>query len=222
MRLTKEMWPFLEHYQDLPPIFYISKSLLSPIQSSFKKLKHLIEEVKPIERTLLFGNVAVAYKWDNRHNVYITILDGDDTHHFRMEILPELSKIEGGAFIRIYGSGQERYFDNVYFKSTLHSYGTWIAFTELFLQYAEIEQKTLPPSRQIWDGLNCLYNNKTKSEITIVDSTWFTTLVKSDGFKVRGHFRLQPCGEGNKSRKLIWVSDFEKEGYTRKAKIESV
>ena len=94
----------------------------------------------------------------------------------------------------------------------------WGIFEELFLQYAEIEVRELKPSRQIYDGVTCLYNNKTKSTIEIIDSTWFTTLVKSDEFKVRGHFRLQPCGESYSKRKLIWISDFKKHGYTREAK----
>jgi hypothetical protein len=53
-----------------------------------------------------------------------------------------------------------------------------------------------------------------------MDSTWFTQLVISNAFNVRGHFRLQPCGPELKERKLIWIQDFQKSGYTRKAKVE--
>lgn len=87
-----------------------------------------------------------------------------------------------------------------------------------FLKYAEIEIKHLPPSRQIYDGPNCLYNNKTKHNIEIIDSTWFTTLIKSEEFKVRGHFRLQPYGEGLSKIKLVWINEFKKHGYTREAR----
>jgi hypothetical protein len=87
-----------------------------------------------------------------------------------------------------------------------------------FLKYAEIQVKHLQPNRQIWDGPNCLYNNKSKYPVEIMDSTWFTTLVKSDAFKVRGHFRLQPYGEGLTKRKLVWINEFQKDGYTRQAK----
>jgi hypothetical protein len=48
--------------------------------------------------------------------------------------------------------------------------------------------------------------------------TWYTTLVKSDSFKVRGHFRLQPFGSTKAQRKLIWINEFMKNGYTREAK----
>jgi hypothetical protein len=54
-----------------------------------------------------------------------------------------------------------------------------------------------------------------------LDSTWFTTIVRSEGFKVGGHFRMQPFGKNLSDRKLIWISPFDKNGYTRKAKILS-
>ena len=87
----------------------------------------------------------------------------------------------------------------------------------LFLKYAEIETKHLPPKSKTSDG-KIQHKNETNSTVTILDSTWFTTLVKSDAFKVRGHFRLQPCGEGRKERKLIWINDFQKSGYTSPAR----
>jgi hypothetical protein len=63
------------------------------------------------------------------------------------------------------------------------------------------------------------YKNFNKKGITILDSTWFTTIVRTEGFKVNGHLRLQPCGAGRTERKLIYIETFEKHGYVRKAKI---
>lgn len=92
---------------------------------------------------------------------------------------------------------------------------------EVFLQYAETETKYLKPHHKDIDGVACKYVNKLPIPISIIDSTWFTNLVKSDAFKVRGHFRLQPFGHGMKNRKLIWISEFQKTGYKRDAKILS-
>lgn len=51
-----------------------------------------------------------------------------------------------------------------------------------------------------------------------MDSKWFTNLVKSDGFKVRGHFRFQPKKkDGVWTKELIWINEFEKSGYNREA-----
>lgn len=89
--------------------------------------------------------------------------------------------------------------------------------TAMFKTYAEVETKYLPANSKV-KGIDCKYVNDTNCNITFLDSKWFTTLVKSDAFKVRGHFRLQAHGEGMKERKLIWISDFEKTGYTAPAR----
>ena len=91
----------------------------------------------------------------------------------------------------------------------------------LFKKYADIETNELPAGQKI-KGINCEYGhalNETKLNLTYLTSTWFTNLVKSDSFNVRGHFRFQACGKSFKERKLIWINEFQKEGYERKADI---
>jgi hypothetical protein len=86
-----------------------------------------------------------------------------------------------------------------------------------FIKYAEVETKYLPAGQRE-KGINCKYINETKSNVKILDSTWFTELVKSDAFKVRGHFRLQPKKkDGEWTKELIWIKDFEKSSYVRKS-----
>lgn len=91
----------------------------------------------------------------------------------------------------------------------------------LFTKYASIETKILKPNQKIKD-IVCKYKNETNLNINILDSKWFTNLVKSDGFTVRGHFRLQPKKiNGEMSKELIWISDFQKTGYTAPARMLS-
>ena len=52
----------------------------------------------------------------------------------------------------------------------------------------------------------------------IFDSKWFTEVCNNNEFIVSGHFRLQPYGDG--SKRLIWINEFKKNGYHRKAVIE--
>ena len=52
------------------------------------------------------------------------------------------------------------------------------------------------------------------------DSKWYTEICNDESFKVSGHFRLQPYGDG--TRKLIWINEFTKSGYHRKATIDKV
>jgi hypothetical protein len=67
------------------------------------------------------------------------------------------------------------------------------------------------------------YVNESKQAVEILDSTWFTTIVRTEGFMVGGEtggfFRLQPHGPGLTQKKLVWIFPFQKHGYTRKAKM---
>lgn len=69
-------------------------------------------------------------------------------------------------------------------------------------------------------------NNRTQSltlpglAYYIFDSKWYTEICNDESFQVSGHFRLQPYGDG--TRKLIWINEFTKNGYHRKATIDKV
>lgn len=89
----------------------------------------------------------------------------------------------------------------------------------MFKKYAQVET-VLNPAGKTTRDIKCKYVNDTSLDITHLDSTWFTTLIKSEEFTVNGHFRLQPKKkDGVWVKELIWISEFKKTGYTRKAKI---
>lgn len=90
----------------------------------------------------------------------------------------------------------------------------------LFIKHCPLEIKEIKAGRKD-THIGTKYVNETKSNVQILDSNWFTTIVRSDGFHVRGHFRWQACGPGLKNRELIWVSDYDKDGYTSIAKVLS-
>lgn len=88
----------------------------------------------------------------------------------------------------------------------------------LFKKYAEVQVIELPAGQKV-KGIDCNYKNDTKSNIIYLDSRWFTTLVKSDAFRVRGHFRLQPKKKyGGWTKEIIWIEEFMKDGYTAEAR----
>lgn len=99
-----------------------------------------------------------------------------------------------------------------------YSLFTTIVSINMFKKYAKVEEKHLEPiSRQL--GIGCKYINDTKLKVTHLDCKWFTTLIKSDSFNVRGHFRLQPKKVNGKwTRDLIWINEFEKKGYKAAAR----
>ena len=59
----------------------------------------------------------------------------------------------------------------------------------------------------------------TLRNIRFLDASWYTTIVRTEGFGVRGHFRLQPCGRDCAERKLVYIKEFRKKGYVRRARL---
>jgi hypothetical protein len=96
-----------------------------------------------------------------------------------------------------------------------------IIVLKMFKSYATVETRILKPSQRVKD-ISCMYRNDTKLDLTFLDCKWFTNLVKSEGFNVRGHFRLQPKKkDGEWTKELIWISEFQKTGYTAPARMLS-
>jgi hypothetical protein len=62
--------------------------------------------------------------------------------------------------------------------------------------------------------------NSSKNDIEIIDSTYFTKIIRTGEFGVRGHFRVQKYGAGNSKTKIIFIEEYKKSGYTRGAKID--
>jgi hypothetical protein len=89
-----------------------------------------------------------------------------------------------------------------------------LVFTEL----SPIETKSIFPNQSTGTRRAGKYTNDSNSKVIIVDSTWNLNIVITGAFIVSGFFRMQPFGENNSKRKLIWISSFKKNGYTRGAK----
>lgn len=64
--------------------------------------------------------------------------------------------------------------------------------------------------------------NATPLPVIIVDSTWNQYIVRTEGFGVSGHFRMQRCGKGNADLKLTWIKPYQKHGYVRLPKSEPI
>lgn len=56
--------------------------------------------------------------------------------------------------------------------------------------------------------------------VTVVNSRWNTTVVRTEQFGVCGHFRLQRIGSGRSDSKVIFIEPFVKNGYVRNAQKE--
>ena len=98
----------------------------------------------------------------------------------------------------------------------LANYINGLLLSLYFIHNCEIEQKTLKPQDKYRENGNKHYN-ESNSDLIILDCKWFTELIRDAPFHVKGHLRWQVHGEKFSKRKLIWISDFDKSGYRRKA-----
>lgn len=211
---------------------YLAKTIIDPMLTNFKKLAPHRKELHDSCRTLIYVSKA-----GNPHTLHYVFLVEED----RINIMGQIYFIVPGG--RDFGNLFSIYIDRL--DTELLNFRSYpdippiigieqhddilsvalsaILSAELFINFAEVETKVMKPNTQIWDEkmVNAIYNNKTYSDITVLDSTWYTNLISSGAFKVRGHFRLQPYGPGMKQKRLQWISEFKKEGYHRKAKIET-
>lgn len=95
-------------------------------------------------------------------------------------------------------------------------YLSTVIYFVIFKKFSPIETKNIFTNRK--NIKKHLINGESNLlGFTYITSQWFTNLERSGAFGVKGHWRLQACGEGMKDRKLIWVKDFVKEGYSRRA-----
>jgi hypothetical protein len=86
-----------------------------------------------------------------------------------------------------------------------------------FIHNCDIEQKVLEPKAKCVQSGEKHYN-ESNSDLIILDCRWFTELIRNTPFHVKGHLRWQAHGENRNKRKLIFISDFEKQGYRSKSK----
>lgn len=99
-------------------------------------------------------------------------------------------------------------------RETIHDLIRLIIFTEL----SPIETKELNPNQSTGTRRAGKYLNESDKKVIIVDSTWNLNIVVTKGFLVSGHFRVQPVGQGRQQCKLIWIKNYEKDGYVKGAK----
>lgn len=106
-----------------------------------------------------------------------------------------------------------------YFDSIFNLEFSTIMQILTFVELGDIEIKTLETGRNNGGKKNAdKVTNTSNNTIYVVDSSWNQIIIRTTGFAVRGHYRLQPCGSGMIDRKLIWISAFEKDGYKRTPK----
>ena len=86
-----------------------------------------------------------------------------------------------------------------------------------FMYLSDVEEIILQPGQKIGTKKTGKLINEIKHPLIIVNSKWNITSIRTEGFTVSGHFRLQPWGEGRSKVRVQWIDPFEKKGYIRGA-----
>ncbi|WP_294203073.1 hypothetical protein [uncultured Chryseobacterium sp.] len=87
-----------------------------------------------------------------------------------------------------------------------------------FIHLTENDEVILKPKEKYGTKKTEKLINILPFPITIINSRWNTTTIRTEGFSVRGHFAIRWTGEGRSVAKIVFIEPFEKTGYIRKAK----
>lgn len=199
------------------PVFLLSNSFVNAINKNLEKLKQLLcsEDYRSnLERNIILilpdGNIYFSrqVKDEGKVNTFVGRLDYEGN-------CKSLSEVDYPKEIRTS-------------LVDLKSDDAFISFCRLliillFKKYASVDLEIVKAGTKkksaIADKGKVI--NELGVDVTLLDSRWFREIIRNEGFKVSGHFRLQPCKDenGEWKRKLIYIKDFEKHGYHRRAQI---
>jgi len=109
--------------------------------------------------------------------------------------------------IVVYPQNQDDYLNDKYFSEFLKLL--------IFTEYSDLQEVTMMPNQTFGTRKQGKYVNETDKKFIIVDSAWNKTIIRTGKFGVSGHPRWQAVKDGSK---LIYISEYIKDGYTRNAK----
>lgn len=86
-----------------------------------------------------------------------------------------------------------------------------------FMFLTDNDEVIVPPGTKYGTKKEGKVINTLKVPITIVNSRWNTTVIRTEKFGVRGHFALRWAGQGHTLAKIVFIEPYEKKGYIRKS-----
>lgn len=217
MPAFREAFEAFRKYIPSPEIKYLTKPFINALKSAEK---HILEDLWNSaefkdEGILIIGDFVYFYSINTSltgvHDYKMFVFSREG--HFVCTREQVVSKNTNLSFYSRLLTQQLK--PGVTREDVLNGLWTTLMGAVLFIKFSETESKITKPKEKI-HFQTCRYYNDTDDTIHLYDCTWFTTLIKGEGFGVRGHFRLQPY---KNTKKIVWIDSYKKEGYTRKAKI---
>lgn len=237
-----EFWGLIinEIYSGRGKIEYISEPVRKLVDDNVKMAQRLNEArhvlpscsgiflMCPQQKGRRDLGMAYAYLFmrdEKRRVVFFTVMQtcgniitGLEAGHFPLDEFPHIYLAQDISFNRItadFTTKSEGYKDGYIMQMALE--------LAVFKEVAKLETKTVDGStgKQKKARLNgAKFYNEVALPITVLDSNYYTRSIREEGFTVTAHPRMQPYGPGRSKLKLIIIDEFEKHGYTKRAKIE--
>lgn len=185
-------------------------------QKVLRLTKNVIENCKLINIDSIKDNIDVK---DFDFDSIVMLLDKDNSGMIKID---RVGSDFDFLYLKNLNNLEKVFFDTYSFLTKEFSFRSecedslFVVKILAYLYYGDITTKVIPAKSNVRIDSYSRFVNNSKMQITYVDSLW-KQRISADGFKVRGHFRMQPFGEGRKKKKLIWVEEFSKDGYNRKA-----
>ena len=206
-------------------IYYVSQTFWSAMVKCYEKMRPLMDEDNAL-RSVYEDAIFIIGKT----TLVFTKLK-DDQFSFMMFDEGRLAHISDFSINDDAGETLSKYadmdtmtvlsaqgLDHVYTPDVMLYQHSFILF---FKKYGNVDIETVEGNTTITKSkvLGEKVNNYTGIDVQLLDSHWFTTICRDEGFMVSGHFRLQPCKDehGEWTRKLIYINPFAKHGYHRVA-----
>lgn len=205
-------------------IYYVSQTFWSAMEKSFGKLRHLMDE-KDAMRTAYEDAVFVVGDFTQ---VFVRLKD--DQFRFMLFDRGRLAHLSDFSVNDDAEERQLKYADMdtmtvMQMRNEGESFSPILtlyiqSFILFFKKYGNVDVQMVEGNTTARKSLlGEKVNNYTGIDVQLLDSRWFTTICREEGFLVSGHFRLQPCKDeqGEWTRKLIYIKPFAKHGYHRTA-----
>ena len=226
-----------EYFSD-KPIYYISPTFMAAVEHAIPQMNQLLVSYDVMKD--IHEDCVMILPSDCNQTVLEFSTDEDGTHRMTRSQLGVLSEFYVYN-IEKHGKDTAGFSMKCYLnmesgnmaKTSIRNLSVWYIF-QLFKRYANVETYLIEAGQKKimevdFSPIECKkpeHNAKNDAGINVIvlDSLWYTTICRDEGFMVSGHFRLQPCKDSNGhwTRKIIYISAYEKHGYHRQARIRSV
>ena len=209
------------------PVYYVSETFRNAMSKVMDKLYPLINEKGMLwniheECCIIDGKITFVFlnlKDDNFR--MLRIADG-----ICVEVIDYALQKDGIGFGNVEALAERRLLNSERPQTVLVNMMGYVYYYLLFKKYGNVDIETVFANKTLRKSqiLGEKVNNFMGIDVQVLDSRWFTTICRDEGFLVSGHFRLQPCKDeqGEWTRKLIYIKPFAKHGYHRLAPIVNI